>query len=379
LLNSFKYRGLVHVAGWVIFFIIPLLLFPTHEFSRVLSDPSNVLSLFIRNILWMGLFYLNLLYFTPSLLQKKEVLVFLVSTLAAIMVVTLINSGVHHFFSQLLNPNPGFRPPPDFQEPGPGSIPPEGFDQDHGFAPRQDRPRPIGFGPAGPFFINLLISLMIASVSTSMVLWEDWVKTRAEDQERVFQKVTSELAVLKLQISPHFLFNTLNNIRWLIRSGSDQAEASVLKLSHLLRYVLYQTELEKVALEKETEHLQDYIALQKMRLANGGSLLFTMEGIESGQMIVPLLLIPLVENVFKYGEFSEGFQNKIILNVERNVLKFSTVNKITDGSQEKSGKEYGIGLHNVRRRLALHYPTRHVLQFSETDGVFKLELEVILN
>src|SRR6185369_13982184 len=145
---------------------------------------------------------------------------------------------------------------------------------------------------SGPLFSSFLLTIMIASISTSIVLWNDWVKVQAEEQERAFQKLASELAVLKLQISPHFLFNTLNNIRWLVRSKSDQAEEAVMKLSQLLRYILYQTSQEKIELEKEIQHLKDYVSLQQMRLTEHQNIIFSYAADASNKTIVPLLFIP---------------------------------------------------------------------------------------
>jgi hypothetical protein len=353
--SVFTYKIPVHIAGWTIFFIVPFLISPVHEFAANLREPSNLLSIAIRNFLWMGLFYLNLLYFTPKLLKNKGVGIFIATLLPIAVTITLANFQIHHYFSHFPD-----GPPPDyFRE---GSPPPP----------------PLGFGESGPLFSNFVVSIMIISVSTSLVLWSDWIRARAEEQERAYQKVASELAVLKLQISPHFLFNTLNNIRWLIRSRSDQAEAVMVKLSQLLRYILYQSTLEKVALEKEIENMRDYIDLQKIRLENTQSLVFSCEGDTQNKMIVPLLLIPLVENVFKYGEFHRSFQNQIQLKIEDDFLTFRTVNWASEKAGKKRANEYGIGLSNVKRRLALHYPGKHVLTFSEDHEIFKLDLEIIL-
>ena len=104
---------------------------------------------------------------------------------------------------------------------------------------------------ASPYFSSLLITALVATASTLLVLWNNWIKAKEDEQERTLQKVAAELSMLKLQISPHFLFNTLNNIRWLVRSKSDNAEPALLKLSQLLRYILYQADANFVSLDKE--------------------------------------------------------------------------------------------------------------------------------
>jgi len=206
------------------------------------------------------------------------------------------------------------------------------------------------------------------------VLWEDWTKAQAEKQEQILAKVAAELTALKLQISPHFLFNTLNNIRWLVRSKSDRAEDAVVKLSHLLRYILYQTHADQVNLEKEINHLTDFVELQKMRLVNPASIHFLVDGDLSGKRIVPLLFLPLAENFFKHGDFTKDFHNEILLSVREYQVVFKTKNFVVQSEE----KENGIGLNNVKRRLALHYPGRHALKYFEKESVFYLELELIL-
>jgi Histidine kinase len=363
--SVFKSSILFHVAGWVIFFIAPFLLSPPSEFNSILSDRGNIESIALRNLVLMALFYFNLLYLTPVLLKKNNVGILLFVLIVAVVVVSVINNQVHHFLSDPFRGPMGGPPPDDFR-PGPGPGP--GF---------RGGPRPMMI--AGPLFSSFLITVMVATISTTIVLWKDWVKARAAEQERAFQRVASELAVLKLQISPHFLFNTLNNIRWLVRSKSDQAEEAVMKLSQLLRYILYQTTQEKVVLEKEIQNLKDYVSLQQMRLTEHQNFLFTFEGEVSNKAIVPLLFIPLVENVFKYGDFNGSFQNRVSLSVSNDQLIFKSENLVLNGTPSVNKEESGIGLTNVKKRLMLHYPDRHSLYYSEKDGIFRLTLEIILN
>ncbi|NOT77350.1 MAG: sensor histidine kinase [Cyclobacteriaceae bacterium] len=367
--SIFKSSILFHVAGWIIFFIAPLLLSPPNEFESILTDTGTLESMLIRNLVLMGLFYFNLLFLAPVVLKNNSIGVFLFILIAFIIGVSLLNLKIHHFFSE------------DFGDPfrqGPPPEPPNG-DFGPGGDPNMSsgrRFRPMMF--PGPLFSSFLITIIIVSISTSLVLWKDWVKAKATEQERAFQKLASELAVLKLQISPHFLFNTLNNIRWLVRSKSDQAEEAVIKLSQLLRYILYQTDLEKVALEKEIQNLKDYISLQQMRLTEHQSIQYFFQEDSGNKSIVPLLFIPLVENVFKYGDFAGSFQNKIELTVSKDLLTFQTENLILKTLPVVNKQESGIGLTNVKKRLMLHYQDKHSLVSSEANGIFRLKLEIIL-
>ncbi len=308
----------------------------------------------------MGLFYINLLYLTPVVLKKYGLVPFLLTIATAIIIVSLVNDWIHITYTEVRF-RPG--PPPDDFGPGP---------------PHERGPRPM-LMLAGPLLSSFLITIMIASVSTSIVFWNDWNRTREEEQERALQKVASELAILKLQVSPHFLFNTLNNIRWLIRSRSDRAEEAVVKLSQLLRYILYQTNDEKVALEKEVDNLQDLIALQKMRLVNEQMVDVTISGNMSGKFITPLLFVPLVENFFKHGNFDTGSRASISLMVSESRLVFRTENDILRKQEQGAGAESGIGVANVRKRLALHYPNKHLFHVTEKDDRYLVEMELLLD
>ncbi|MGC4020555.1 MAG: histidine kinase [Cyclobacteriaceae bacterium] len=159
-----------------------------------------------------------------------------------------------------------------------------------------------------------------------------------------------------------------------MRSKSDHAEDAVVKLSHLLRYILYQANAAQVDLEKEINHLHDFIELQKMRIAKTDSLQVSVNGDLKNKMIVPLLLLPLAENFFKHGDFSTDFINKLSISINEGVLTFLTENWIAINADES----HGIGLNNVKKRLELHYPQKHELKYSIKDSVFYLELKLVL-
>lgn len=332
----------IHLIGWAIFFIAPLLLSP-----RGLTDfwhSGMIWPFLIRNLILVGFFYLNLYYLTPVILKKSGIVPFLLAIVAAIIVISLVTDWMHFFIER-----PEFRPDP-------GQRPPR-------------RPMPF-FG--GPLITSFLVTIMIASVSSSIAFWTDWNKARELEQERALQKVASELAVLKLQVSPHFLFNTLNNIRWLVRSRSDRAEEAVIKLSQLLRYILYQTNDDKVLLSKEIENLGDLVSLQKMRLVNEESVQYTVKGDTGGKMITPLLFVPLVENFFKHGD-----GGSIELEITDNRLVFKIENTIVEKKSQPK-EDSGIGVENVKKRLSLHYPNRHLLKIDDDGKFYKLQLEILL-
>lgn len=351
----------LHVLGWLIFFTTPFFFSPGPIFGNLMHVDTIVSSLF-RNLVLMALFYGNLFYLTPVLLKNKGIVFFISLMFFLVVGVTFFNWWVHDFFTGSFEFPPNRMPPPDH----------DGFRP-----PRGPGPPGIRFMFGGPFFSGFLLTVIIATMSTLIVTWEGWTKARETEQERTLQKVASELAVLKLQISPHFLFNTLNNIRWLVRSKSDQAEEAVMKLSQLLRYILYQTDHDRVPLGKEIDHLKDFISLQQMRLTQNESMSFVCEVDKPDQDIVPLLFIPLIENFFKYGDFNSAFKNQITLEAKDGRLVFQTENAIAEPTADVEG-ESGIGLTNVKKRLALHYPGKSLLTFAKEGGLFKVRLEILL-
>lgn len=319
-----------------------------------------MISLSVRTLTLMIYFYANLYYITPVILKKRGAIVFAIVSLLIIVAISNINSSIHHFYVE-----GRIGPPP----PMPGEWRSPGSEQ---FGPPRGNP-PMMF--ASPTFSSLLITTLVAIISSMLVFWEEWGKVQAEKKEQELQRVAAELTALKLQISPHFLFNTLNNIRWLVRSKAENAEEAVVKLSHLLRYILYQTDKDKVDLEPELNHLRDFIELQKMRIESPDAVQLFIAGDASKKQIVPLLLLPLVENFFKHGDFSGAYPNKITVKVSEMNLVFKTENKI--GRSTEKGN--GIGLSNVTKRLKLHYPDKHLLHYFEKNDVFFFQLELILN
>jgi hypothetical protein len=369
--KSVSYTLLAHAGIWVIFFLLPLPLVFQRGIGAELPNSKFILSIEIRNVVLLIFFYVNLYYITPVFLAKKNVAGFFIVITGSILLV----SGIAYLVQRSLigmpeifihgrhNIGVGLPPlPPPLPGPGPTMI---------------FRSRPLML--AGPFFSNFLITGIVASVSTLIVMWGKWNQARQEEQERTLQKVAAELSVLKLQISPHFLFNTLNNIRWLVRSKSSQAEEAIVKLSQLLRYILYQTNQEKAPLSKEIEHLEDFISLQRIRLKNKDRVEYNFQGDFEHHLIVPLLFIPLVENFFKYADFESEITNQIILDVSEKSLRFICWNKTSPVNAIAEPDASGIGLDNLRKRLALHYPEKHTLTIDHQRDYFEIIMTVNLS
>jgi LytS/YehU family sensor histidine kinase len=199
-------------------------------------------------------------------------------------------------------------------------------------------------------------------------------------QEKENENLKTELAFLRSQVSPHFMFNVLNNMVVLARKKSDQLEPSLFKLSSLLRYMLYETDEEKVLLEKEVEYLQSYIDLQLQRFGSKLAVNVDLNEFENGILIEPMLLIPFVENAFKHGTgFKQGGAINIELKEKNKLLQFKVSNYYESTTQQTKDKTSGIGLQNVKRRLNLLYKDQHSLLIENKDNLFTITLQLKMN
>jgi LytS/YehU family sensor histidine kinase len=243
------------------------------------------------------------------------------------------------------------------------------------------------------FVFNLPVFIFIVITSTAFRLIRDRIEENQRNKERETENLKTELSFLRSQVSPHFMFNVLNNMVALARKKSDALEPSLIKLSQLLRYMLYETDEDKVLLEKEVEYLQSYIELQKQRFGKNIQINTCFQHIENGYTIEPMLLIPFVENAFKHGtgfisvSKAEGSDQvlyhaaeiTISLKVEKGVLKFSVQNRYNENTVETKDKTSGIGLSNVKRRLNLLYHNNHSLVIEKKDGWFTVDLQLNLH
>jgi LytS/YehU family sensor histidine kinase len=190
----------------------------------------------------------------------------------------------------------------------------------------------------------------------------------------------NELAALKAQINPHFLFNNLNTIYSMASQNDRRTTDVILKLSDFLRYVLYDTSAERIPLAKEVEIIKIYVDLQKERASPDVTQIeLITEGKFKGATITPLLLLPLAENCFKHGKGKDQSTIQIYIGFDGKQIIFKTENTIAPRERTKGEKNGGIGIANVEKRLQLIYPEHHSLEYGKKDGVFKLEMRIELN
>lgn len=234
------------------------------------------------------------------------------------------------------------------------------------------------FWKLNPFYTLVNIYSVVA-LFTVIKLMKYWYQSQQSRTELENQNKTSELALLRSQINPHFLFNTLNNIDALILSDQDKASDAIIRLSDIMRYMLYDTNSDNVLLEKEINYLSSYIELQRIRTKNPDSIKFELNGNCSGKTIAPMLFIPFVENAFKHGK--KNLQESAInirLSCENNMILFAVENYFDSKEDLVKDKTTGIGLANVKRRLKLLYPEKHKISIASTNGLYAVHLEIQL-
>ncbi len=226
-------------------------------------------------------------------------------------------------------------------------------------------------------FIFLLVALFL---STIVKIIKEWILQQRIQKDLEYKNLQSELTFLKSQINPHFLFNTLNSIYALTLKKSDNAPEIVLRLSEMMRYMLYKSNEKEVPLKQEIQYIENYLALERVRYGDKVQIAFEYAGDDpSRYQIAPLLFIPFLENSFKHGlsqSITHGFV-ECLLYIEDHSLDFTIQNSKTTERDERYFKG-GIGLSNVKRRLKLIYPNRYKLDIEETEEIYLVNLKIDL-
>jgi two-component system LytT family sensor kinase len=347
----------LHVVGWVTFVLLPFLFMGTPRGNR-LRHPERIryhtpgvggplpgefdmhsmrVHTLVFNVFLVAFFYLNMYVLIPRVLTRKSWVHYMISIVLCFFVVVMA--------SELMN---------DFLL---GNA----------------------FRPGRPFYFTLLNFLLVFGLSTALRLTSDRVQFERERKERENETLKSELSLLRSQVSPHFMFNVLNNLASLARKKSDQLESVIIQLSHLMRYMLYESSEKRVTLDKEIEYLESYIDLQRLRFGKDFPVTFEVKTTRGDLPIEPMLLIPFVENAFKHGiGMMKDPMILITLTTEGETLLFSVRNKFSGTLSETKDASSGIGIQNVRRRLDLLYKDLHELHIYESDPWYVVELKLIL-
>lgn len=230
-------------------------------------------------------------------------------------------------------------------------------------------------------FSHFLLLLSILSFSTIMKISKEWLYQQTIQKDLENKNLQSELSFLKSQINPHFLFNTLNSIYALALKKSDKAPELVLRLSEMMRYMLYISNEKEVPLEQEIKYIQNYLELEKTRYGDKAKIVFDYnEEAPVNCKIIPFLFITFLENSFKHGlsqSINQGYVH-CQLTVQAAQIHFNLINSKTT---QKDARYFqgGIGLSNVKRRLQLLYPNRYKLQITDLEDRYEVNLKIILN
>lgn len=335
-------RVLQHLVFWVLAYFIFIQVFKTGDHT----ERIDYIYAALFHAFLLPAVYLNLLLVLPKYASRRKWLLFIVSVIIIIILFSWLNFSFFQYWSNYILP--------DY------------------------------------FFISYfsiwevcLFFVVYIGISSLLKLSKSWFSVN-ELQRQLLQaekdKAQIELQALKAQINPHFFFNTLNGIYSMTLDKDERLPATVLQLSHLMRYFLYESKEEFVPLEKEWQVLQDYISLQKIRSNQALHIEKQLEGEIRQQQVAPLLLITFLENAFKHG--AKGNTGpvtiRLLLQVTGNELIFTIENTKGTVDDVEQDEYKGVGLKNVRRRLELLYPNKHKLNIVDNEATFMVNLQIQL-
>jgi len=288
-------------------------------------------------------FYFNYLYLVPKFLKNRNIFQYLIALILALIIFT----PVYYFLEQNFYPLLGWK----------------SYNVDLNFS----------------FALMITLSANFLHIFLGILLsyLMDWRSMRMKKEIAEKDQLKTELAFLKSQVNPHFLFNTINDIYALTRQQSEQAPDALLKLSELLRYMLRESDDPLVPLGKEIEYLENVIELQKIGQKGRSYIDFKVIGNIEQQKIAPLILINFIENAFKHGIFNNpATPITILIKLDTTTVHFRIQNRVNTFKKDKTG---GIGLVNVKRRLALIYPDKHKLLITQDPANFTVDLKIDLS
>ncbi len=217
------------------------------------------------------------------------------------------------------------------------------------------------------------ISGIVAMVIKGFITWVDEIKLK---EELKWKNHETEMALVKAQLDPHFLFNTLNNIDVLLLEDAEKASNYLNKLSDILRFMLYETKTETILLEKEIEYIEKYIELQKIRTSNANYINFQITGTPGNKTIAPMVFIQFIENAFKHSTNKKiDHAIQVQLFIEKEVIRFVCKNKF-DPKRKLKQESNGLGNELIQRRLNLIYPEKHILELSNHCNLYTVNLTI---
>ena len=334
--KGFNYKIVYQIVFWIIAFL--LLISMSYGKSNlsyaVITEAVNIL-------FYLFIVYFNLYYLIPNYLHKEKYIIYIGSILLLSILITPIKLALLYILYSGM---------PDIQ----ASI----------VLNRN---------------LYFLVSFSIIAISTIWQIIIDWLKSESSRKELQTKNMQSELKFLKSQINPHFLFNTLNNLYALTLKKSDLAPEIVLKLSEIMRYMLYECNEKRVFLRNELNYIQNYLDLEKLRQGQKVTINFTVKGNPDQLLVAPLIFTPFLENSFKHGLsniLDQGFVNIFLEIKDENILFLIENSKAEKMPQKQHAISGGIGLVNVKQRLELIYPNQYELIIDNSPTVYSVTLKI---
>ncbi|MGL1888804.1 MAG: sensor histidine kinase [Reichenbachiella sp.] len=344
--NSFVKKPYVqHSFFWIAYFLINWIRWGSYFDDYTYSFQSNLVEFPLHIIL----VYFNLYWLMPRLIPK-HVTWFIISLVLSTLTIALIKIVLNFIWVTT-------------------DIYPESHAEETSL---------FDFNYVLAAFIG---EIYVVAIAIAIKATSDWIEFKNKTSELAKINLETELSFLKSQIQPHFFFNTLNNLYSLTLDKSDKAPYTVLKLSELMSYVIYDAKQKRVPLVNEIKHIQNYLDLEMLRYGDRLDIDLGISGDIEGKVIPPVLLLPFIENSFKHGTTvdSEMIPIGILIDVSNGKLTFSCQNLKADENTFDNGLENykrGVGLENTKRRLNLVYPGTHVLEVIEDNKTYKTVLQI---
>lgn len=350
-----KHEISIYCLLWGIVFIVPTL---THYVQSVLSNDAMdwmVMHRMWQNmLLFSALFWAHDVFIAPLLFDSKRRKSYILWAITAILLYSTIQITILG----------GFHPPNE------GMLPP-----DVGLRYGMPPPRPTLINPQS--IILILIAITMCAANIGIKYYFKARRDEALNMEREKQSLSKEIEFLTYQISPHFFMNTLNNIHALIDIDPEKAKATIIELSRMMRYALYECRAETVPLRKEVEFLNHYIALMRLRYTDNVDIQASFSHVEKQAVVPPLLFVTFVENAFKHGiSYRSASYVHVSISESGDTLTFKCVNSVP---QKSNAEKRGIGLKNVKDRLRLIYGTGFSLTIDNSGGAFSVLLTIPTN
>lgn len=371
---------LIYAFLWLFFLIIPVITGTYRsgvDFERIKYDWLRMLPFFI-------VFFINILLLLPFILFRGHSKIYLLSLLLVVSTITglfqVIGPALYKNDPDMLEQRILRDPQFGREEMKPGAPVENTPGSAELFKSQPNESRQNTYPAAFQIFNTFIISLLIAGFSTAIAMTNKWITEEQARREAEREHIRSELAFLQNQISPHFFMNTLNNIHALVDADRELARDAILKLSGLMRYLLYESGRGKTTLNNEIEFLRSYINLMQLRVDKSVRIVADLPENQDDVSIPPLLFISFIENAFKHG-VSYREDSSLCFSLTRNIdsIEFTSINTVPSFINKRIPEKGGIGLQNIRKRLKLLYGDRFQLIINESEKEYRVKLIIPLN